>query len=677
MAFDRKTWFDYESGATPTDADALNDLEGRIESAVDLFAPPEGIDVNVKDFGAVGDGVADDTAEFQAAADTGEPRIYMPAGTFKLSAGINWQDGQEVHGAGPGRTIITGDAPSSSGLFNIVGSLGTSKTLTANAVLQGNTLTMASTTGIVAGDYVLITSGAQFDSRESGARAGEIRQVQSVTSTVLTLWGHLDDSYNTADTAIVRKINQKVNNTFRDFTIRQNVGNLSWGIYADYTRGLLIDRVACDGDRYNGSRLTVRTSLNFWINRPWFGGGYTDADGASPLGYGVNAVSSQDGIVSNGFARRGHGSLFTTNGRTDGNGGVPRHILVANSIAADNYTSPLFTHESAEYIGFHDCKIYGRNTSYSVIDGHPVGIGMFGKRGEIVDCKVEGITGAGIKVAAAGARVEGNTVRMAQTGAGDSGIGIWLNNQSDTTYVDDNRLIDCEFAGIYQQGVKGRFSNNRTVNCPVGIRYNTSDDTSEITDLVTDDATTAAIYFDAPASPRPSQARRVTPLGSTALVCNKPRVVAPFGPWNQVGQLMVDPLGTVVVANSIYGQVVHLPDGADVTGVRFRVGTATGNMQAAIYTADGGTRLGTTASTAVATGVMSVPFSSALCLKPGTYIVVLQFSAAASPFAVAASNQLGPSLTGTAGSFTLPTTVTPPSVTSTATAAINIPTQLY
>lgn len=50
--------------------------------------------VNVKDFGAVGDGVADDTAAFQAAADfagTGNP-IFVPSGNYLKSTIVNESD---------------------------------------------------------------------------------------------------------------------------------------------------------------------------------------------------------------------------------------------------------------------------------------------------------------------------------------------------------------------------------------------------------------------------------------------------------------------------------------------------------------------------------------------------------------------------------------------------------
>ena len=44
--------------------------------------------VSVKDFGAVGDGVADDTAEIQAAVNSGHKSVYFPQGTYLISSTI-------------------------------------------------------------------------------------------------------------------------------------------------------------------------------------------------------------------------------------------------------------------------------------------------------------------------------------------------------------------------------------------------------------------------------------------------------------------------------------------------------------------------------------------------------------------------------------------------------------
>jgi hypothetical protein len=63
--------------------------------------------VNVKDFGAVGDGVADDSTAIQAAANAantaGKP-LYMPKGTYRLVSAVTFYKG--VIGDGVGQTVL-------------------------------------------------------------------------------------------------------------------------------------------------------------------------------------------------------------------------------------------------------------------------------------------------------------------------------------------------------------------------------------------------------------------------------------------------------------------------------------------------------------------------------------------------------------------------------------------
>lgn len=62
---------------------------------------------NVKSYGAVGDGVADDTEAFQDAIDSGNKHIYIPPGTYLVDGTVNLVSGITIHGKGVTLTHTT------------------------------------------------------------------------------------------------------------------------------------------------------------------------------------------------------------------------------------------------------------------------------------------------------------------------------------------------------------------------------------------------------------------------------------------------------------------------------------------------------------------------------------------------------------------------------------------
>jgi len=66
----------------------------------------EGSAVNVKDFGAVGDGVTDDTAAIQAALSNGAGTVIAPAGTYLLTSSVIIYSNTKLIGDGYGSTIF-------------------------------------------------------------------------------------------------------------------------------------------------------------------------------------------------------------------------------------------------------------------------------------------------------------------------------------------------------------------------------------------------------------------------------------------------------------------------------------------------------------------------------------------------------------------------------------------
>ena len=69
--------------------------------------------VSVKDFGAVGDGLTDDTAAIQAALDAAY-KVYIPAGEYLVTDTVYLRSGNELYGDGAYSKIITGVTRSTS-----------------------------------------------------------------------------------------------------------------------------------------------------------------------------------------------------------------------------------------------------------------------------------------------------------------------------------------------------------------------------------------------------------------------------------------------------------------------------------------------------------------------------------------------------------------------------------
>lgn len=107
--------------------------------------------VSVKDFGAVGDGVANDTAAFIAALAVGASRIYIPNGTYLIASTLSIPTNVVLYGDGSGSIVKC--SASMAQLFNCAAA-GSQKF--DNFSIDGNS--MAGTNGInINNDFVNIT----------------------------------------------------------------------------------------------------------------------------------------------------------------------------------------------------------------------------------------------------------------------------------------------------------------------------------------------------------------------------------------------------------------------------------------------------------------------------------------------------------------------------------------
>lgn len=64
---------------------------------------------NIKNWGAVGDGIADDTAALQAALDSGAGALYIPTGLYRVTATLRVRSNTQLHAEATARIFLSGE----------------------------------------------------------------------------------------------------------------------------------------------------------------------------------------------------------------------------------------------------------------------------------------------------------------------------------------------------------------------------------------------------------------------------------------------------------------------------------------------------------------------------------------------------------------------------------------
>lgn len=103
MSYVKTVWQDLPDRTTPITASRLNNLELQYDNGMADF----GVGVSVKAYGAVGDGVADDTVAIQSTISAAAGKVvFLPPGSYKIAGNLNVPADTIIAGGG-GRATIT------------------------------------------------------------------------------------------------------------------------------------------------------------------------------------------------------------------------------------------------------------------------------------------------------------------------------------------------------------------------------------------------------------------------------------------------------------------------------------------------------------------------------------------------------------------------------------------
>ena len=314
-----------------------------------------GAPVNVKDFGAVGNGSTDDTTAMQAAitavATTGQG-LYIPAGTYRITSVLTSTGHLNMFGDGEKSVLDFSGITSGSSGITVTGTI--TEIQAISSASAGNlSVVFATAPSLTTGDvFFLFDDAVLWNSIRAYYYAGEWLECRSVSSNTASLTTPLYSSY-TAATVNVYKLNSKPKVSFRNLKLNggANIGGLLKITFCD--KPILENVIA-----YNENYQCVEIDRCY---RPMITNCVMYNKGTGTLDdYGLIISNSQKGQITGGdyYARR-HG---ITIGGGSGTGAVTnRNIKISNLTISNDINSGVYSadmHGNMQDCVYQGCTIY-------------------------------------------------------------------------------------------------------------------------------------------------------------------------------------------------------------------------------------------------------------------------------------------------------------------------------
>lgn len=371
---------------------------------------------SVAEYGALGDGVADDTAAVAAALVAGAGgNVYFPPGAYRLTGNLEVPANTTITGAGSAATLLdwSSKAEFDAGFFLSWGQGVFTNATTLTVPCAPGDVTITAPTGhtFVKGDWVRLRA----DNKLWGeATPAEYQRVLSVAGDVLSLSGPVFDTYTLANNAVIEKAVLPTGG-IQSLTIRgKGINAAGYGDTA-VRAGLVRDFFVTDVHFYDVENKCIL--LNSVLGASIADCAFRFDPSFTPLQYGVAATGGCQMITMRGCSSWNDRHMFTTStsqSLVSETRGVPRVLTITGCTAHGSWQAPIDTHRGGEYITITGNSLSSESTGIKVRSGKVtiVGNSIVGKRTSLGG----GARGIYIGMVAEDIRVTGNLVSGFQDG---------------------------------------------------------------------------------------------------------------------------------------------------------------------------------------------------------------------------------------------------------------------
>lgn len=333
--------------------------------------------INIRWFGAKGDGVDDTTAHDNACAyleATGGTLYFPGPGTYAVNTPIVFTRSIEIFRDNGAVIDVSGMISTDPALYDFQGAKAQIENLSVNAVIGENTVTFASAPSLVVGDVFIIFNPTTFSwsGFDQFFFAGEWCEVIGVSGNVATLSNSLYDDYAFGDVDIykVTLLQPKVH----DLEIIG--GDVINCLRFQFCTGQLTENLTL----FNANNTLIFASRCYKATMTMTDG-YNAGDGGDD--YGISVANSQDIVADGGniYSRR---HACTTGGNSEICAVTNRNIRFKNLTLKNDISSGVHNadfHGNIEDGVYENCTIWGgvtwqgKNSGYSNCKIYPLSNG--------------------------------------------------------------------------------------------------------------------------------------------------------------------------------------------------------------------------------------------------------------------------------------------------------------
>ncbi|AUR99320.1 coil containing protein [Vibrio phage 1.264.O._10N.286.51.F2] len=210
--------------------------------------------VNVKDYGALGDGLTDDTVAIQAAFNADGNTIYFPESTYVVTTGLNLPANKNILGNGStldASTFTEANTP----VVAQAGAVRSSTVLTSDVALGGLNLPLSDVSSLNIGDYILVRS------TEDNSWAGDFGvgrayrkqtffEVINITGNIVTTGDQTNTTFESATTVV--DILDTSTAFYKDLKVIVREDNQARGLNVDYSLNTVFQNIHIEGGEITG-----------------------------------------------------------------------------------------------------------------------------------------------------------------------------------------------------------------------------------------------------------------------------------------------------------------------------------------------------------------------------------------------------------------------------------------